>query len=129
MTSNLTYKIDEHRRLCLQKDLKELSFWIHTLEYVNSELNHLSVIEKQLIKVISVSVTIQAIRRKNVLNMASLCKYEQELKTEYEYGKIEYDNLRLKVHEQKRENYLKYLNEYNSFKDQFYLLLKKYQRK
>lgn len=129
MTSNLTYKIDEHRRLCLQKDLKELSFWIHTLEYVNSELNHLSDIEKQLIKLTSVSVSIQAIRRKNVLNMASLCKYEQELKTEYEYGKVKYDNLRLKAHEQKRENYLKFINEYNSFKEHCYVLLKKYQRK
>ena len=76
----------------------------------------------------SVSNTIQAIRRKNVLNMANLCKYEQDLKAEYEYGKVEYDFNRLKVHEQKRENYLKFLGEFNNFKNQFYLLVRKYQR-
>jgi len=128
--SNLSiHKIDTHRRLCIQKDLSELSLWIDMLEYFNDELNYFSVIEKQLIHNTSVSTAIQAIRRKNVLSMATLCKYEQELKKEYEYGKVEYDLPRSKVHEQKRDNYLKFLKEYNTFKNQFYTILKKYRRK
>lgn len=129
MNSISTYKIDVQRRLCIQKDLNELNAWISTLEFFNSELDHLSIIEKQLIKNASVSSTILALRRKNVLNMATLCKYEQELKTEYEYGKVEYDLNRLKVHEQRREHYLKLVEECNTFKNQFYMLVRKYQRK
>tara|TARA_R110002049_G_scaffold159800_3_gene324832 strand:- start:7298 stop:7687 length:390 start_codon:yes stop_codon:yes gene_type:complete len=129
LNSISTYKIDVQRRLCIQKDLNELNAWISTLEFFNSELDHLSIIEKQLIKNASVSSTILALRRKNVLNMATLCKYEQELKTEYEYGKVEYDLNRLKVHEQRREHYLKLVEECNTFKNQFYMLVRKYQRK
>lgn len=123
------HKIDAHRRLCLQKDLNESNSWISSLESFNIELDHLSVIEKQLVKNTSVSSTILAIRRKTILNMANLCKYEQELKTECEYGKIEYDFNRLKVHELKRENFLKLIEEHNIFKNQFYILLRKYHRK
>ncbi|WP_431134616.1 hypothetical protein [Psychroserpens mesophilus] len=123
------HKIDSHRRLCIQKDLKELSSWISNLEWLNSELDHFKIIEKQLLHNNTMSIAIQAIRRKNILNMANLCKYEQELKVEFEYGKIEYDATRLKFHEHKCENYLKFIEEYNAFKHQFYVLLKKYQRK
>ncbi|MBU2922263.1 hypothetical protein KO504_13000 [Winogradskyella psychrotolerans] len=114
--------------MCIQKDLNELNLWINTLEFFNNELDHFSVIEKQLIKKASVSSTIQAIRRKNVLNMAILCKYEQELKTEYQYGKTEYDLNRLRFHEQKRISYMKLVDECNTFKNKFYLSLRKYRR-
>nr|WP_321227983.1 hypothetical protein [uncultured Psychroserpens sp.] len=129
MNTISAYKIDVHRRLCIQKDLSELSSWIHTLECFNIELDHHKIIEKQLIKNTSVSGNIQALRRKNILNMASLCKYEQELKKEYEYGKVEYDAVRSKLHNQKRENYLKFIEECNMFKNQFYVLLHKYHSK
>lgn len=129
LNSNSTSKIDAHRRLCIQKDINELHTWTTALEAFNSELKHLSVIERQLIKNVSVSNTILSIRRKNVLMMAHLCKYEQDLKTEYEYGKIEYDSNRLKQQEQKRVNYLKFVEDCNSFRNQFYLLIRKYQRK
>lgn len=109
--------------------MSELSLWTDMLEYFNIELNHFSVVEKQLMDNASVSTAIQAMRRKNVLNMATFCKYEQELKKEYEYGKIEYDLTRSKAHELKREHCLKFIKEYNAFKDQFYALLKKYRRK
>ncbi|MDD7886774.1 hypothetical protein [Flavivirga sp. 57AJ16] len=99
------------------------------MECFNSELDHVSIIEKQLIRIESVSRKIQVLRRNNILYMANLCKYEQELKIEYEYGKVEYDFNRLKVHEQKRENYMKLVEEFNAFKNEFYLLLRKYQRK
>ena len=89
----------------------------------------MSIIEKQLIKNASIANAILAIRRKNALNMANLCKYEQALKTEYEYGKIEYDFNRLKVHEQKREHHARLVEECNTFKIQFYMLIRKYQRK
>lgn len=124
-----SYKINVHRRLCLQKDFNELHSWMTALEAFNSELEQLSVIEKQLIKSLSVSNTMLSIRRKNVLLMASLCKYEQELKTEYEYGKADYDENRLKTHEQKRISYMKFIEECNCFRHQVYSTLRKYHRK
>jgi len=124
----LSHQLNQQRKLCIQKDLNELNLWINTLEFFNNELDHFSVIEKQLIKKASVSNTIQAIRRKNVLNMAILCKYEQELKTEYQYGKTEYALNRLRFHEQKRISYMKLVDECNTFKNKFYLSLRKYRR-
>lgn len=129
MKTDIIYKTETHRRLCLQKDLKEVEYWIGTFEYFNTELDHFNTIEKQLIRNASISGTIQAIRRKNILNMASLCKYEQELKVEYEYGKNEYDLTRSKLYEQKRVNYLKAIEAFNVFKNQFYVLLRKYHSK
>lgn len=129
MSSISEYKKEVHRRLCIKKDISELNLWTTILESFNTELDHFAIIEKQLIKMISASKKIQAIRRSIVLAMANLCKYEQALKIEYEYGKIEYDANRLKVHEHKRDNYLKLVDEHKRFKDQFYTILKKYQRK
>lgn len=128
MNTVLSHQLNQQRKLCIQKDLNELNLWINTLEFFNNELDHFSVIEKQLIKKASVSNTIQAIRRKNVLNMAILCKYEQELKTEYQYGKTEYALNRLRFHEQKRISYMKLVDECNTFKNKFYLSLRKYRR-
>ncbi len=130
LNNQQTYKNAENqRKLFLQKDLNELQIWMLALEAFNNELEHLSMIEKQLLKNSSVSSAILAIRRKNVLIMANLCKYEQELKTEYEYGQVEYDLNRLKIHEQRRANYLKLITDCNSFRNQFYFLVRKYQRK
>lgn len=130
LNNQQTYKNAENqRKLFLQKDLNELQIWMLALEAFNNELEHLSMIEKQLLKNSSVSSAILAIRRKNVLIMANLCKYEQELKTEYEYGQVEYDLNRLKIHEQRRANYLKLITDCNSFRNQFYFFLRKYQRK
>lgn len=129
MSSILSHKMDEHRRLCIKKDLNELHTWITAIEAFNSELEHMSLIEKKLIKNTSVSNTILAIRRNNVLIMANLCKYEQELKTEHEYGKVKYDLNRLKIHEQRRANYLKLVTDCNSFRNQFYTIISRYQRK
>lgn len=60
--------------------------------------------------------------------MANLCKYEQELNRELEYGTTEYNIKRLKIHEQKREHYLNCMKDYDEFKNQFYLLIRKYKR-
>lgn len=122
------HKIDAHRKLCILKDLKELGLWMQTLEVFSEELDHFKTIERQIIKNAVISNNIRAIRRKTVLMMAALCKYEQELKTEYEYGKVEYNAARSKLHEQKRQNYSHMLKEQNAFKNQIFKLLKKYKR-
>lgn len=129
MNNVLTSKIDVHRRLCIKKDLEEIELWMYTLECFNDELDSFHHIEKQLIKNTSVANTILAMRRNTTLMMANLCKYEQELKTEYEYGKVEYDAVRSKLHKQKRECYFKLIKEYNKFKHQIYVFLKAYHRK
>ncbi|MGB1211607.1 MAG: hypothetical protein ACPG41_09295 [Lacinutrix venerupis] len=103
-----------------------MSYWHNTLEAFNIELDYLSIIEKQLLKNVSVSNIITALRRKNVMLMASLCKYEQELLQEIEYGKTEYDLNRLKVHGQKQDSYISLVKDFSLFKNQYYTLLKKF---
>jgi len=125
----LTQKADSHRKQCLKKDLEELELWFYSLESFNDELSYFSSIEKQLIKNKAIANTILSVRRNNILMMASLCKYEQELKSEYEYGKIEYDDVRSKLHKQKRDGYFQLIKESNKFKHQFYVILKSYHRK
>ena len=121
--------MESYRRLSIQKDLRELCSWINSLEYFNTELDDFKIVEKQLLKSATIALSIQAIRRKNILNMAAKCKYEQELKTEFEYGKTDYDAHRAKVHELRRANYSKLLMDYQLFRNQFYTALKRLQRK
>lgn len=122
------YKVDEHRRLCLYKDLKEIELWINNLEIINEELNFFKTLEKQLIKSSSLSYKIKANQRANVLLMASLCKYENELKTEFEYSKTQYDNNRVKHHMQKRKSYIEYTQSYTKFKNEVYRILLMFKR-
>lgn len=119
-------KTDSTIRICIKKDLKELVFWISVLESFNRELNHIKIIEKQLIKNPSISKTIKGFMRKNVLMTASLYKYEQELKIEYEYGKTEYSIIRSKYHEDKRKQFEQLIGEYDFFKNQLYSILKRF---
>lgn len=125
----LLQRIDNHRRLCIQKDLKELNLWLYTLEQFNNKLDDFSVLEKQLVQNASVSNTIKALRRKNVLIMGVFCKYNQELKNEYEYGKVEYNGTRAKWHDKKREEYKVLLQECTRFETQFYKLLMRFKLK
>ncbi len=129
MSTALTPKVNFYRKQSIKKDLEELGFWIYFLESFNEELGYFNSIEKQLVKNPSIANTIVSIRRNNILMMANLCKYEQELKTEYEYGKIEYDTARARLHKQKRESYLQLIKEYNKLKNQIYVMLKSYHRK
>ena len=122
------YKVDEHRRLCLYKDLKEIELWINNLEIINEELNFFKTLEKQLIKSSSLSYKIKANQRANVLLMASLCKYENELKTELAYSKTQYDNNRVKHHRQKRKSYIEYTQTYTKFKNEVYQVLLMFKR-
>lgn len=125
----LPYKIETSRKLCIKKDCIELSQWIDSLSMINSELDQLKVIEKQLLKMSTIEVNLQGLRRKNTLIMATLCKYDQELRTEYEYGKREYDSVRANEHEKKRETLSNLLKEFNALKRTIYTSLTKYQRR
>ena len=129
MDSILLHRIDNHRRLCIEKDLKELNLWLYTLEQFNNKLDGFSILEKQLIQNPSVSNKVKALRRKNVLIMGMFCKYNQELKNEYEYGKVEYNTSRAKLHEKKREEYKLLLQECTRFESQFYKLLMRFKLK
>lgn len=129
MEIDLPYKIDAHRRLCIKKDLIELGQWIDRLSNINIEFNYLKLIEKQLIKDSRIEMDVLSLRRKNTLLMGLLCKYEQELKTEYEYGKIEYDLTRAKVHEKKRAVHAAFIQEFAQLKNGIYQKLSKFRLK
>jgi len=102
----LPFIIDAHRKLCIKRDLIELSQWIDSLSSLNTELDQIKLIEKQLLKNSTIETNLLGLRRKNTLVMGMLCKYEQELNTEFEFGEIEYDVLRAKEHEKKRDVYI-----------------------
>ncbi len=121
-------KVDKHRRICIKKDVRELELWMLSLECFNDELDYFELLEKQLIKNSSISNTIKVIRRKNILLMASFCKYEQELKIELEYGKTEYDEAKCIGHNQKRNRYLELMSDMRSFKNDTFKILKTYRR-
>jgi len=125
----LTYKTDYQRRLCIKKDLIELSQWIDVLTALNNELDQLKRIDKQFLRSGRIEADLQGLRRKNTLLMGTLCKYEQELTSEYEYGKREYDVARAKEHEKKRDLYSVVILEFRKLKTQIYDDLLKYQRK
>jgi len=125
----LPYIIDAHRKLCIKKDLIELSQWIDSLSTLNTELEQLKLIEKQLLKNSTIEANLLGLRRKNTLVMGMLCKYGQELNTEFEYGEIEYDVLRAKEHEKKRDIYTVLGQEFIQLKKSIYHDLLKYQRR
>lgn len=129
METALSYKTDVQRKLCIRKDLIELSQWIDILSNINEEVDYLKLIEKQLLKNNSINVNLQGLRRKNTLLMGMLCKYEQELNTEYEYGKNEYNLMRAKEHEKRRDVHAAFIQEFTLLKREIYILLTQYQRK
>ena len=127
METALSYKTDVQRKLCIRKDLIELSQWIDILSNINEELDYIKVIEKQLLRNNSNEANLQGLRRKNALLMGMLCKYEQELNTEHEYGKSEYNLTRAKEHEKKRDVHSTFIQEFNQIKKGMYVKLSKYQ--
>jgi len=121
--------IDAYRRLCIKKDIKEIEQWLEVLENNNEDLTYLNTIGTQLIKSLAVVNHVKSIRRKNVLMVAALCKYEQSLKTEFEYGKVPYDEVRAKQHENKRQQYQQLIKDYNELKIAIYKTLITYRRR
>ena len=128
MDTTLSYKIDVYRRLSIKKDLIELSQWIDIMVDMNTEIDHFKLINHQLIKNSSVAASLQGFRRKNTLIMGLLCKYEQELKKEHQYGKREYDFSRAKEHEKYRDQYGEIIEEFRQLKKVIYINLSKYKR-
>jgi hypothetical protein len=94
-----------HRKICIKKDVMEIRLWMQTIEYNNSTLSHFIALEKQLIKEQEIASALMGMRRKNTLVMGAICKYEQELKKEFSYGKMPYDTSRFEIHERKRESF------------------------
>ena len=129
MDFTLSYKIDTYRRLSIGKDIIELSQWIASLEDINLEIEHFKCIENRILKNSSIAIALQGFRRKNTLVMGSLCKYEQELRQEHEYGKREYDLARAKEHEKRREQYTNLIKEFRELKMAVFVHLAKYQRR
>lgn len=121
--------LENNRRLCLKKDLDEINLWMYILETFNNELDFFKTTEKKLLKDTVISFKIQNIRRKNVLNMATLCKYENALKSEYDYGKTPYNSSKVKQHQKSRQQFVQLMEEYNVFKFEFYTVLTKFERK
>ncbi|AXP79354.1 hypothetical protein CJ739_254 [Mariniflexile rhizosphaerae] len=129
MNTKITQKSDSYRRLSIQKDLNELSLWILTLEDFNDELDCFNVFENQLIHNIDIANSIKALRRRNVLTMATFCKYNQELINECKYGQNEYNLVRAKVHENKRIQFWELKKEYDTFKRHVYKVLMRFKFK
>ncbi|QHI39303.1 hypothetical protein IMCC3317_47130 [Kordia antarctica] len=129
MKAELPHKIDAHRRLCIQKDLIELNLWTEAFENIHVELNHLGTIQKQLLRIGSIEMSIIGLRRKNTLLMGAFCKYEQELKRELEYGDREYDTKRAMIHEKERNQYANLYKEFSQLKTIIYTNLSKLQRR
>ncbi|MFB9053669.1 hypothetical protein ACFFVB_11340 [Formosa undariae] len=125
----MQFKVDENRRLFIKKDILEISQWTDDLESKNNEINTFSILNRQLVKCEKIQSLIQDFRRRNTLAMAALCKYEQNLRQELEFGSVEYDVQRAKVHEKKRVEYLMFIKDYRVLKTTIYNQLTQYKRK
>ena len=128
VNTHMHYKADENRRLFIKKDIIEISLWTDDLEYKNTEINSFSILNRQLIKSERLQNTIQDFRRRNTLIMGNICKYEQHLRQELEFGTIEYDLNRAKLHEKRRAEYVNLDKEYRALKTDIFNLLSKFQR-
>lgn len=109
-----------YRQLCLRKDLREAELWGATLEMINEEIGYLLLTEKKLVNSNEIGFKIQEIRRKIILCSATLCKYEQALKNEFEYGKSRYDEANISLHERHRNRYLSLIQYYQQLKTSLY---------
>jgi hypothetical protein len=121
--SNKTYN---HRKLSIKKDLIELSYWTEVIENYNVEIEHITGIERRLLKNETLAKDLKDIRRKNTLVMGALCKYEQVLRKEFEYGEREYDISRAKEHEKHRVLFMMLNREFTQLRKKYYLKILHY---
>lgn len=91
--------------------------WELFLEDINEELGDLLKLEKLMINDLKLAGNLQGMRREVILCTAGLCKFEQDLKKELEYGKSEYGDQHINLYERHRRRYLRIFEKY--------LLLKK----
>lgn len=116
------------RKLCIKKDLIELSQWMEHIEHFNTDLDALKTIEKQMLHDPVIERNLVGLRRKNTLVMGSLCKYEKELNKEFEYGKRAYDIQRAKEHEKRRGYYAELMEDFQNIKNICFKELSTYRR-
>ncbi|MCL6220262.1 hypothetical protein [Zunongwangia pacifica] len=117
MNINFFKQVYSYRELCIKKDLREVAMWELFLEDINEELGDLLKLEKRMINDLRLANTLQGMRREVILCTAGLCRFEQELKKELEYGKNEYGDQHINLYEKHRMRYLRIFEKY--------LLLKK----
>ncbi len=103
--------------------MREIALWGEILEMINEEIGYLLQTEKKLINNYELGIKIQDLRRKIILCSASLCRYEQNLKNELEYGKNKYDESNIVLHEQHREKYFSLIQYYQQLKNKLYKYL------
>ncbi|MDR6300980.1 hypothetical protein [Mesonia maritima] len=125
MNSNLE-KINETKSFFIKKDLLELQHWLTKLEENHQELDYVQVIHQQIIQDTETAYSLQQERRKNTLALASLCKYEQQLKKVLEYSYEVYDLDLAHQHEKKRVEFINTDKSFFAFKISFYKKLSKY---
>ena len=126
---HMQFKVDENRRLFIKKDILDVSQWTDDLESKNDDISTFNILNRHLVKCEKIQNVILDFRRRNTLIMAALCKYEQSLRHELEYGDIAYDVQRAKIHEKKRAEYLNFIKDYRDLKSSIYNQLIQYKRK
>ena len=122
----LSKKMTDHKLLSLKKDLIELQQWQTKLEENHNELEYLSIIQKQILKTTDIAYAIQNVRRENTLTLAYLCKYEQSIKNELEYGSGFYDFTAAREHETKRFGFINCEKKFFELKINIYKKLSEY---
>jgi len=96
--------------------MAEADEWIEGLEGLNHELGMLLLIEKHVLRDDRIRYDLLAWRRANTLTVADLCKYQQNIKTEMEYGRGGYHIAWVKTHEKYRARHKGHLSAYANFK-------------
>jgi|TARA_B100001079_G_scaffold271136_1_gene287529 hypothetical protein len=109
-----------YRELCIKKDLREVAMWELFLEDINEDLGSLLKLEKLMINDARLAGTLQGMRREVILCTAGLCKFEQELKKELEYGKSEYGDQHINLYERHRMRYLRIVEKHHLLKKSIY---------
>lgn len=99
---NTSFQNELNRKLFIKKDILEVRQWIQSLEDNNLLLSHFLNLEKQLIQQPTIAAGIITFRSKNTLTIGQMCKYELELKQEFDNGSATYDQQRALLHEKKR---------------------------
>ncbi|HEA29392.1 MAG TPA: hypothetical protein ENH91_05270 [Leeuwenhoekiella sp.] len=112
----LNVRIRELEIKLFQRDMAEADDWIEGLEGLNHELGMLLLIEKHVLRDDRIRYDLLAWRRANTLTVADLCKYQQNIKTEMEYGHGGHHIAWVKTHEKYRAKHKGHLSTYANFK-------------
>jgi hypothetical protein len=128
VNSDTGYIVELQRKICIKKDVMEIRSWLQVIENNSTTLTHFIALEKQLIREQEVAIALMGLRRKNTLVMGAICKYEQELKKEFIYGKTVYDQQRSLIHERKRDSFNELQEQHSNLNDLVFNKLKAFSR-